>query len=132
METRDLVREAISVTWEKVQELEGGSKERKFMEETLCKLVELDNQRTKIEYDEYSQEQRIDADKEKAAADIRMRMEQFQAERKRSWIPSADAILITVIFSLMTLILYVIEGKGIIAPRAAKTLEKLIKFVRIA
>ena len=132
MERTELLKEAMNVTWEKIQKLEPGTKERKFMEETFCKMVELSINETKVEYDEYAREQEIDANKEAKAAELRLKIEQFKEEKRRSWIPSADAILLSAIFTLMTLILYVIEGKGVIAPKALRTLEKLTKFMRIA
>lgn len=131
MTRTELLDKAMNETWKKIEKLEPGSKERKFMEETFCKLVELDIRGTEVEYNEYAQEQRIDADKEAKAAEIRLKMKQFEEDHKWKFIPSADAVLITTVFALMTLILYVIEGKGIIAPKAAKVLEKMLRFVRI-
>lgn len=131
MTRSELLDKAMNTTWKKIEGLEPGSKERKFMEETFCKLVELDIRGTEVEYNEYAQEQRIDADKEAKAAEIKLKMEQFKEDRKWRFVPSADAVLITTIFALMTLILYVIEGKGVIAPKSAKVLEKMLRFVRI-
>lgn len=131
MNREELLDKAMNATWEEIEKLTPGSKERKFMEETFCKLVELEEIGRKNDYDSYYQNLKIETDERIKLEEIRMKMEQWKSDRKRSWLPSADAILITTIFSLMTLILYVIEGKGIIAPKAAKTLEKLLRFVRI-
>lgn len=128
---QELLEEALEEAYEAVRKLTPGSDERKKAEDTFIKLYSLGNDEKRIEFEEYVQEMRIEADKEVKMKDIRVKISQIEEDKRRNRRPSTDTILICSVTVGLTLGIYMIEGRGVLTPKALKHVEKLARFLKV-
>lgn len=129
MERTELMQEAIEETRKAMKDHAINSDEYNKAAEIFEKLCKLAIDEKKIDYDEYFTEQKLEADKEIRLKEMKLKEEQIERDEKYRWLPSGDTIFICAVIGGLTFGTYMIEGKGVLTPKALTHVKTLFRFI---
>lgn len=129
MERTELMQEAIEEARNAMKDYAINSDEYNKAAEIFEKLCKLAIDEKKIDYDEYFTEQKLEADKEIRLKEMKLKEEQIEKDEKNRWLPSGDTIFICAVIGGLTFGTYMIEGKGVLTPKALTHVKTLFRFI---
>lgn len=136
MERIDLMHQAIENAYETMKKNPADSDKHKEAAETFKYLCKLAVEEKKNDYDEFFNEQKLEADTKIRMKEIDVKLkelnlkeDQYNNEKKNRWLPKGDTIFICIAIGALTTGTYIVEGKGILTPKALTHVKTLFRFV---
>lgn len=127
-EIRGRLADEINTSLDERSNLEPGSEERARHDKALVDLYEVYERDLKLDYDDYSEERRVDFEKEKYMAELEQKDRQVAEESKHSKWKNILKGAAIVVGTIMTGVKIIEEKDGLILDDAFRIGDKFEKF----